>query len=313
MLRQLVVNADDLGLTVGVNDGIFDAHDLGILTSASLFANAPATADAVRRARSRLSLGVGVHLALVDGMPTLPAAEVRSLVGADGRFRPSWKPFVLDALRRRISDAEVERELSAQIERVIGMGITPTHLDAHKHVHGYPPVFAIVARLAVRFGIPVVRVPYERAVGRRSFVRAPLVGRPFVGRPFVGRPFQGRQRQAWLNAAMWPWARRNVRTAVSLGLRTPHLAGRIDTGALNADRLRELLRATGPGVTELMVHPGYLDEALKRTGTRLLESRAQELELLCSMKTRALISGERIELVRHDLNHPAKRSFRHVS
>jgi len=292
MLRQLVVNADDLGLTVGVNDGIFDAHDLGILTSASLFASAPATADAIRRLRSHPSLGVGVHLALVDGMPTLPAAEVPSLVAADGRFRPSWKPFIVDALRRRISTADVERELTAQIERVVGMGITPTHLDAHKHVHGYPPVFAIVARLAVRFGIPVVRIPYERT---------------------VGRPFRRRQQQAWLNAAMWPWARRNVRTAASLGLRTPRLAGRIDTGSLNADRLSELLRATGPGVTELMVHPGYLDEALKRTGTRLLESRAQELELLCTMKTRALVAGEHIELVRHDLVHPAKRSFRHVS
>ena len=292
MLRQLVVNADDLGLTVGVNDGIFDAHDLGILTSASLFASAPATADAIRRLRSHPSLGVGIHLALVDGMPTLPAAEVPSLVAADGRFRPSWKPFIVDALRRRISTADVERELTAQIERVVGMGITPTHLDAHKHVHGYPPVFAIVARLAVRFGIPVVRIPYERT---------------------VGRPFRRRQQQAWLNAAMWPWARRNVRTAASLGLRTPRLAGRIDTGSLNADRLSELLRATGPGVTELMVHPGYLDEALKRTGTRLLESRAQELELLCTMKTRALVAGEHIELVRHDLVHPAKRSFRHVS
>ena len=285
MLRQLVVNADDLGLTLGVNDGIFDTHDLGILTSASLFANAPATVDAIRRARSRPSLGIGVHLALVDGVPALPAARVPSLVGADGRFRPSWKPFVVDALRGRISPADVERELTAQIERVVGAGITPTHLDAHKHVHGYPPVFAIVARLAVRFRVPVVRVPYERAVGR----------------------------QAWLNAAMWPWARRNVRTAASLGLRTPHLVGRIHTGALDSDRLRELLRATGPGVTELMVHPGYLDEALKRTGTRLLESRARELELLCSMKTRAIVAGERIELVRHDLTHPARRSFRHVS
>src|SRR2546427_12450295 len=196
--RRLVVNADDLGLTVGVNDGIFDAHDLGILTSASLFANAPATVDAIRRARSRPSLGIGVHLALVDGVPALPAASVPSLVGADGRFRPSWKPFVVDALRGRISPADVERELTAQIERVVGAGITPTHLDAHKHVHGYPPVFAIVARLAVRFRVPVVRVPYERAVGR----------------------------QAWLNAAMWPWARRNARTAASLGLRTPHLVGR---------------------------------------------------------------------------------------
>ena len=78
--HRLVVNADDLGLTVGVNDGIFDAHDHGILTSASLFADAPATSDAIRRARCRPSLGVGVHLALVDGTPTLPPSRVPTLV-----------------------------------------------------------------------------------------------------------------------------------------------------------------------------------------------------------------------------------------
>src|SRR5262249_44119806 len=145
MLRQLVVNADDLGLTVGVNDGIFDAHALGILTSASLFASAPATADAIQRLASYPSLGVGAHLALVQGAPTPPAGKARSLVTGDGRFRRSGKPFIVDALRRQVSLADVERELTAQVERVLDAGITPTHLDAHKHVHGYPPVFAIVA------------------------------------------------------------------------------------------------------------------------------------------------------------------------
>src|SRR6266576_590295 len=85
MLRRLVVNADDLGLTAGTNDGIFDAHELGILTSASLFANAPATADAIRRARSHPSLGLGAHLALVDSIPVLPPTEVPTLVEDDGR------------------------------------------------------------------------------------------------------------------------------------------------------------------------------------------------------------------------------------
>ena len=83
MLRHLVVNADDLGLTVGVNDGIFVAHDQGILTSASVFANAPATINAVHRASARPSLGIGIHLALVDGTPMLPPHRVPSL-----RLRP---------------------------------------------------------------------------------------------------------------------------------------------------------------------------------------------------------------------------------
>jgi hopanoid biosynthesis associated protein HpnK len=295
VVRSLVVNADDLGLTAGVNDGIFDAHDHGILTSASVFASAPATSDAIRRARSRPSLGVGVHLALVDGAPTLPPSRVPTLVEDDGRFRRSWKPFIVACLRGRVSLAEVELELTAQIERLRSAGVRLTHLDAHKHVHAYPPVFAIVARLAARFGIPVVRVPYERwsSIGRHAGSRGRV--------------------QALLNTAMLPWARRDYRSAASHDVRTPHFVGRIHTGILSADVLAGLVRALEPGVTELMVHPGYTDDELERTGTRLLESRQQELDLLCSLETRALLAGERVDLLRHDLTPVMNRSFRHVS
>src|SRR5206468_7802709 len=180
------------------------------LTSASLFAGAPATLDAIRRARSRPSLGVGVHLALVDGTPTLPPSRVPTLVEDDGRFRRSWKPFIVACLRGKVSLAEVELELTAQIERLRSAGVRLTHLDAHQHVHAYPPVFAIVARLAARFGIPVVRVPYERG--------------------------------SWLNALLWPWAQRNYRVAAALGVRTPHFIGRLATGVLTRPVLHEMLR-----------------------------------------------------------------------
>jgi chitin disaccharide deacetylase len=295
MLRQLVVNADDLGLTVGVNDGIFDAHALGILTSASLFANAPATNDAIRRSRSYPSLGLGAHLTLVDGAPILHPRQVPSLVTDDGRFRRSWKPFIVACLRGRISLREVEQELTAQIERLQKAGIALTHLDAHKHVHGYPPIFSIVARLAARFGIDVVRIPYER------------------WGPGLVAPKPRRGAQVLLNAAMWPWAQRARRTARSYGLRTPQFIGRIHTGALNRAALHSLLRSVQPGVTELMVHPGYYDEALKRTGTRLLDSRQEELALLSSMETGAVLVAERLNLVRHDLAESPRRSLRHVS
>ena len=296
MRRRLVVNADDLGLTVGVNDGIFDAHHHGILTSASLFAGAPATADAIERARRVPSLGLGAHLALVDGSPTLPPRLVPTLVEDDGRFRRSWRPFIVACLRGKVSLAEVELELTAQVERLRNAGVTLTHLDAHKHVHAYPPVFAIVARLAGRFGIPVVRVPYERW--------SPASGD-------VGS--RGLALQALLNAAMLPWARRNYRIAAAHDVRTPHFVGRIHTGILSAEALAGLVRALPPGVTELMVHPGYRDDELERSGTRLLESRQNELDLLCSLETRALLMGERVDLLRHDLTHVLKRSLRHVS
>src|SRR4051794_8585658 len=114
MRRQLVVNADNLGLSVRVNDGIFDAHERGILTSASLFANAPATVDAMRRRHAAPTLAIGVHLTLVGGSPTLPPDQVPTLV-ANGRFRRSWRPFIVACLRGRVSLLEIEQELAAQI------------------------------------------------------------------------------------------------------------------------------------------------------------------------------------------------------
>ena len=297
MPRSLVVNADDLGITTGVNDGIFDAHEHGVLTSASLFANAPATSDAIDRARRHPSLGLGVHLALVDGLPILPAGRVPSLVENDGRLRHSWKPFIAACLRGKVSLAEVELELTAQIDRLRSDGLALTHLDAHKHVHAYPPVFAIVARLAARFGIPTVRVPYERwrPIGGDAGSRAT------------------RRQQMLFNAALWPWARRDYAVAASLGLRAPSFLGRVDTGILAADSLNAMLRRLRPGVTELMVHPGYHDEDLARTGTRLLDSRRQELDLLCSRDLRSLLASERVDLVTHDVRPVIKRSLRHVS
>src|SRR6202035_177441 len=187
----------------GVNSGIFDAHDRGILTSASIFAHAPATPDALRRVWARPSLGVGVHLALVDGIPMLPPTRVPTLVEDDGRFRASWKPFIVACLRGRVALEEVERELTAQIERVRSEGIRLTHLDAHKHVHAFPPIFAIVTHMAERFGIPVIRVPYEEW--------SPVWG--------DDRQRRTARVQALVNAAMLPWAKQDYRTAAAHGLR----------------------------------------------------------------------------------------------
>jgi chitin disaccharide deacetylase len=299
VLRSLVINADDLGLTIGVNTGIFDAHDHGIVTSASVFANAAATTDAIRRVRSRPSLGVGVHLTLVDGTPTLPPTHVPSLVQDDGRFRTSWKPFIVACLLGQVSWDEVEWELTAQISRIRSEGIRLTHLDSHQHVHAYPRLFAIVARLADRFRIPVLRMPYERW--------APVWGDEW--QRYVAR------RQSWTNAALWPWAHRDTRIAVARGLRTPHFIGRTHTGVLNADALIASIRRLRPGVTELMVHPGYPDDALRQMPTRLLSSRATEVALLRAGRIRDALVEHHIQLVRHDLIpvHPLIESFRDAS
>ena len=282
MPRTLVVNADDLGLTVGVNNGIFHAHDRGILTSASLMASAPAAANAIRGLRNRPALGIGVHLTLVDGTPTLPPYRVPTLVGDDGRFRTSWKPFIVACLLGRVSMQDVERELTAQVECVAFEGIKVTHLDAHKHVHVYPAVFEIVVRLAERFRIPVIRVPYEGTVAD-----LPLI----------------------------PWAQQDYRLAAARGIATPQFVGRAMTGVMTEDALSTAIRRLRPGRTELMVHPGYVDDALRQMPTRLLASRETEVDLLTSRAIGQLTAAENIHLVPQDrgIDFASVRSYRHAS
>jgi predicted glycoside hydrolase/deacetylase ChbG (UPF0249 family) len=219
------------------------------------------------------------------------------LIQDDGRFQASWKPFIVSCLLRRISLAEVEQELAAQIDRVRSAGVTLTHLDAHKHVHAYPPIFAIVTRLAERFRIPVVRVPFERWSNASG----------------AGPQQRTVRSQALMNAAMLPWALRDYRNAARAGIRTPHFIGRSHTGVLSAQALTAMLRDLLPGVTELMVHPGYVDQALERQNTRLLDARADEVDLLTDAGTFDLLRSQRVTLIRHDLSMSEHRSLRHAS
>lgn len=287
MARLLVVNGDDFGLTPGVNAGILDAHRKGVLSSASVLAAGPALAAALEQVRRTPTLGIGCHLALVDGQPVLPPSRVPTLVGEDGRFRPTWRALIGDCFRRRVALDEVERELAAQIDRLRSEGVRVTHLDSHKHVHTYPPLFEIVARLATRFEIRVVRVPLELPAVR-------LVAGNFLDR--VAR------RQAIENVALAPWARRARRLLARHGLPPPpHFFGRVHTGLLTEAVLQKIMAPLPEGVSELMTHPGYADEHLARLRTRLRAARAAEAALLCAPATREILARAGVTIVRHDL------------
>jgi predicted glycoside hydrolase/deacetylase ChbG (UPF0249 family) len=112
---------------------------------------------------------------------------------------------------------------------------------------------------------------------------------------------------------MLPWARRDYRLASGQALRAPRFVGRIHTGVLSAGSFEGVIRRLRPGVTELMVHPGFVDDALVRTNTRLLSSRVEEVQLLCAPNTHNLLIDEQVQLIRHDLALSETRSFRHAS
>lgn len=147
---QLIINADDLGLTPGCNAGIVKAMTEGIVTDTTLMINTDYTQDAIDLLKKQGLIRVGLHLNLTYGTPLLPAKEISSLVDDHGRFK---RKITEAALCMRQS--EVERELTAQVEKFLAAGLSLTHLDSHHHAHSYPEIIDASIALAQRLGVPL--------------------------------------------------------------------------------------------------------------------------------------------------------------
>lgn len=161
--RRLIVTADDVGLHPGMTEGAIRAHREGIVTACSVVANGAAFEDAVARLREVPSLEVGVHLTLVEERPL-----------TDIRFPKKYTWFVPLYLARRIGIAAIERELRAQIEKVLATGLRVTHLNGHQHLHVLPRIFAVVRKLAGEYSIGYVRTVDDRGGSRRGLAIAAL-------------------------------------------------------------------------------------------------------------------------------------------
>jgi hopanoid biosynthesis associated protein HpnK len=266
-VSRLIINADDFGLTRGVNRAIIELHRGGVLTSTTLMARAGATGEAIALARSTPSLGVGCHIVLVDGDPALPPSEIRTLAQrSTGRFRPSLVSFVANLLTGRIRSSEIEAEAAAQIRLLQSKGLDPTHIDTHKHTHMFPAVLRPLLRAARAAGIRAVRNPFEpvwavRATAGASWARAAQVN--------VLRRLQDKCRQI---IAEEGFATTDGTIAV------------VGTGILTGATLRSLLEQLPEGTWELVTHPGYNDADLDKVRTRLRASRETEREALQTIK-----------------------------
>jgi hopanoid biosynthesis associated protein HpnK len=260
---RLILNADDFGLTAGVNCAILELHRAGLLTSATLMARAAATEEAIELARATPSLGVGCHVVLVDGEPVLYAKESPALVDPrTGRFYPGLGGFLLRLFTGRIQSREIEAEAAAQIALLQSRGLRLTHIDTHKHTHLFPAVLRPVLRAAKAAGIHAVRNPFEPAWSRRATPGAPWIRRTEVS----------------LLSLLEPAFRRIV--AEEGFTTTDGAIGVLATGTLNSATITSLLHELPAGNWELVTHPGYNDADLAQAHTRLLASREIEREAL---------------------------------
>jgi chitin disaccharide deacetylase len=287
-VKNLIVNADDLGWTEGVNRGIAEAHQNGIVTSASLLANGGAFRAAVELARTLPGLGVGVHLNLSDGAPVGGRESVPSLVNDKGEFEGGPESLLLKIATRGLAQSEVESEWEAQIRRVRDVGIAPTHLDGHKHVHMLPGLFEIALRLAKKHGIGAIRVSHENPK-LRSALSASEEQRASVA---LKQGVQARGLKLLASGAREKVERAGMTTA-------DYFCGIAHTGVLTKEGLARLLRSLPEGTTELMCHPGYTDENLRQTATRLQDARQREIEILTDPEIRNVVASQAIRLINY--------------
>ena len=289
-MRRLIINADDFGLTTGVNRAVVEANHDGVVTSATLMANSRAFADAIGLAKDLASGGakfsVGCHVVLVDGEPLSPVTSVRTLLksgNGTSRFRQNLNDFAAAALRGKLNPREIELEAGAQMERIQGAGVGLSHFDAHKHAHMFPAVLRPMLRAARARGVSAVRNPFGRIF--------PL---PF-GRILGDTKLWKRFAEVSMLRTL---ARKFRREVAAQGFRTPDGSfGVLGTGILNLELFSQIASSIPEGTWEFVCHPGYYDADLDLVRTRLRQSREQELHVLTSGEAKRALQRRGIELI----------------
>ncbi|AHI54698.1 carbohydrate deacetylase [Listeria ivanovii] len=149
-MTKLIINSDDFGYSRGVNYGIVDCFNHGILTSTTLMANMPGFSHAVELAKSNSGLGVGVHMTLTCGRSILQ--NLKTITTENGMFK---KLAHYKEAGFEIDTGELYQEWDAQIQKVYASGIVPTHLDSHHHVHTMGPCIEVALELAKKYQLPI--------------------------------------------------------------------------------------------------------------------------------------------------------------
>ena len=294
-VRKLIVNADDFGLTAGVNRAIIETHTGGVVSAATLMANGAAFDDAVTAARSAPNLSVGCHVVLVDGTPVSPPDAVDTLLAIRSaepdKFYSSLSAFAARAMFGGFDRDQLVAEVTAQIRKIQSTGLQVTHLDTHKHAHIFPEILGALLRAARICGVRAIRNPFVPVKAMHA--------RQFKGKRELWKRY-GQVRM--LHTFSGQFLQRTKRA----GLLTPDgVVGVIETGSLDSSGegsgysslLRQTLAGLPEGTWELACHPGYNNADLRAARTRLLNSREEERRLLTSVELRQFLEEQKIRVI----------------
>jgi hopanoid biosynthesis associated protein HpnK len=282
--KRLIVTADDLGLTRRINDAIAKTHREGIVTTASLMVNgAPVDAfeSAIEMLRANPELDAGLHLNLTEGRPASLPERIPGLANSRGFLYHHPFELMVALLRGKVQASDLETEIRAQFQKTLDAGAQISHVDGHKHVHVVPGVFRIVCRVAPEYGVRAIRSTVER-VPRVLMLRS--LSTQIAKQYLFGKALSGAFVLAQSGNRLRSW-------------KTPRrLYGITQTGFLDLQTFADILSRMENGISEVMCHPGYVDDDLRKTPTRLHFQRERELDLLTGHEVRDLLERAGIGL-----------------
>ena len=172
---RVIINADDFGMSVEVNEAVIRAYKEGVLTSTSLMVTGAAFEHAVELAKENPGLAVGIHLVTVVGKSVLSHAEIPALVDREGNFSNNPTAAGLKYYFTPRARRALRKELAAQFQKFRSTGLPLSHIDGHLHLHVHPVIFKAALDLGAKYGARRMRVPAEERQLAIAFDRANLL------------------------------------------------------------------------------------------------------------------------------------------
>lgn len=270
-MLKLIVNADDFGLNHKINEEILLSYRDGILRSVSIMANGNSFIEAVNLAKE-YKMDVGVHIALVDGIPINEPSRISSLIDSEGQFLKDSNSFLKRYLIGKISLDDIKKEFALQIEKAIDHGLKITHLDSHQHLHILPQIFEIAKFFSSKYSIKYIRYPKEK---------------------FAIYMLRCCYYKQLCQLAALNFACSLVKKKITFT--TDHFVGFFYGGRLNKQNLATLLKSLpSKGTCELMCHPGF-SKAKDKNGNNY--RKCEEAESLTDDEIKKLVNDRQIKII----------------
>ncbi len=279
-MKKLIINADDLGFSEAINEAVRKCFETEAITGASIMPCGSYFDEACRMLNSLGKQQIGVHLTLTGGL--IPAsgskALIGTLLGGEGTFVSEYKDFAKLLVCGNVAKEEIFIELENQLKKVTDAGFVITHLDSHEHIHMFPVVLDVVIKLAKKYNVPYIRMPFEkfRVVSKefkiKDFLRF-MALRAFT----LGEKKNLKKNNIAHNDAF---------------------LGHFHSGRINQSILSFMLRTLSEGVTELAVHPAVESESFIKESP-WYKNASTEFDALLSDDFKEIIKSEKIQLISH--------------